>query len=68
MIKLLNKYDTNLANYVICHLELLNDIKIELDSIKNNCNLYSPPINTEERQGHRVLRLIPKRQDNVIDT
>ena len=49
-------------------LELLNDIKIELDRIKNNWNLYSPPINTEERQGHRVLRLIPKRQDNGIDT
>lgn len=65
LIKLLNKYDTNLVDYIICHIILLNDIKIELERIKNNWNLYSISDNNT-MTGPKVLKFIPKK--NKIDT
>lgn len=36
LIKLLNEYDTKLADYVISNIYLLNDIKYKLNKIKDN--------------------------------
>lgn len=60
LIKLLNKYDTNLVDYIICHKELLNDIKTELDRIKNNWNLYSS-FDNKSNTSSKVLKFAPKK-------
>lgn len=40
LISFIEKYDEFLAEYIICHLEVLDSIKVEINKIKNRWNYF----------------------------
>lgn len=68
LINILNKYDTNLADYVICNLDLLSGLKIELDRVRDNWSLYSLSNDSKVKNESKVLKFVPKRKNDRSDT
>ena len=58
LINLISKYDSNLSSYIICHINTLDNLKINLLTIKNNWNNYR-----EEIPKYPKLKLLPKNHD-----
>lgn len=58
LISLINKYDTNLGSYIMCHINISSALKLSLASIKDNWNTYK----AESTKIQRLI-LLPKKQD-----
>lgn len=56
LLDLISKYDTNLSSYISCHLELLNDLKKDIDRYKNRWNSYLKI--EEERKYNELIFLV----------
>ena len=58
LISLINKYDTNLGSYIMCHINTLDKLKLSILEIRNNWNSYKGDI-----AKYPKLRLLPKKED-----
>jgi len=52
LLKLINENDVSLYNYLVCHINLLDDLKLEIQNIELNWNLY---IEELERVKYNVI-------------